>query len=387
MGSASNPTWVKSSTTQAAQDNYVNARLHHINKHLKGDLVEKTLEALKADIAALKKAKREKVVEAYTHITERLRKADLTINFKAHKWFSTPNNYDSYTQMYERAIKGGQMVLTDSDPLNPAVVRAAADDKITFPTKWGMKQDDFEYKGSKSEWKAHPASNFQQPQQRGLSPGNVGQRLVGKMSPGPLKDSQASVNLLNQMGKPGAVPQPPAAAEFTASNPYFDPKTKQVFAAVNYARRPHGACTDYGHSYLVLTDKFKSNAIYFASDTFNVMVGKAVSANDQISYTLLGALYLKADAQMRQELLKSCLRDGSLADTASKDLLLEAHLFEPMKFTGGLLTVFLSAKDLVEEGDGAAKTKRAITPAEWQTIQENARIFARKHGAKLFFIE
>ena len=172
---------------------------------------------MKADIPALKKAKREKVVEAYTHLTERLRKADLTINFKAHKWFNSPNNYDSYTQMYERGLKGGQMVLSDSDPLNPAKVRAGADDLVTFPNEWGVKKDNFTYNNAKSDWKAHPAGSFQPPQ-RGLAPGNVSTRLVGKLSPGSL----------TQVPKPPGT-DPAAVTEYTASNPYFDPKRSRYF--------------------------------------------------------------------------------------------------------------------------------------------------------------
>lgn len=50
--------------------------------------------------------------------------------------------------------------------------------------------------------------------------------------------------------------------ELEASNPYFNPWSKQIFAALNYGRRPHGATVTYGRSYLVLNLKFKTNAIY-----------------------------------------------------------------------------------------------------------------------------
>jgi len=79
-------------------------------------------------------------MKAFQHMTDRLQKANLTINFQAEAWFSTPNNYESYTQMYERAIKTfgegptgkvAHMVLK-GDKLNPATTRANADDRATF---------------------------------------------------------------------------------------------------------------------------------------------------------------------------------------------------------------------------------------------------------------
>jgi len=355
--------WTAGSKSGAVQHAFVNARIADINRHALSRLFTPTLDALKATDPSLRKASRKKLEEAFMHMQQRLQTAPLTINFVATKWFMTPNNYDSYTQMYERAVKAGQMKLTDS-PLNPAAIRVAADDRATFPKT--AVDADFEVTGMGGRWRKYDLKATAAPGVgRGLAPGGRGfGDAVVKMAPGALNKS--------------------AAGEYTATNPQFDPRTKQVFAALDYGRRPHGACFDYGYSHLVLSDKFRRDAIYFGGDTFGVMEGKSVTAEDQVSYDVLAAVYLKANPDLRRDLLSSCLRDGTLGDTKEKDLLLEAHLFEAVRFSGGAVAMYVSGKDQLIQADN---TKRPITGAEWQTIQTNARTFASKHGLRLFFVE
>src|SRR5882672_980007 len=259
---ASSTPWQSGSKARAVQHAFVNARIRDINARAITTLFTPTLAALKDTIPALRKATPEKVQAVFFHLTERLQSAQLTINLMAPSWFMSPNNYESYTQMYERAIKADQMKLTDSDPKNPAEMRVVADEKATFPKK--LVEVDYKLgamgvKMTRHDVKATPSAG----PGRGLSPGARGiGDAVQKMTPGALV----------QTGN-----------EYTASNAQFDPRTRQVFAALNYGRRPHGACIDYGHSYLVLSDKFKRDALYFGGDTFGVFEGKAVSADDQIS--------------------------------------------------------------------------------------------------------
>ena len=133
----------------------------------------------------------------------------------------------------------------------------------------------------------------------------------------------------------------------------------------------------------------KPDAIYFAGDTFTVAAGMKVGAEDHISYDLLGAVYGKANDQLRQALYKSCILDGSLSDSpAAADILmlLEAHLFEPLNFSNNLDVLYISGKDHYSP-TGDSKDARPITGTEWQTIQTNARAFAAKHSAKVVFIE
>lgn len=357
--------WLPGSVTRAVQHSYVNARVDHINRFGRNALVEGTLEAIRTAMPTLRKAGRDRLLEVFVHMTTRLQDAPLTINFAAPSWFSRPNDYDGYTQMYERAVKGGQMRLDNSDPKNPAAIRAAADDIATLPKAWAELR--FTPTMTGGNWAQRDVRATRAPQpSRGLAPRARGAAdLVEKMSPGRLQHHAAT-------------------NDFTATSLQFDPRTKQVFAALNYGRRPHGSCTDYGHSYLVLSDRFKRDALYFAGDTFGVFEGKAVTADDQLSYDLIGAAFLKANPMLRADLLSSCWRDASLRDTSEKDLLFEAHLFEAVKFGGGITQLCVSGRDLVREPDGS---KRALTGGEFQNIQANARAFAARHGARLVFID
>ena len=84
----------------------------------------------------------------------------------------TPNNYDGYTQMYERAVSGGQMKLADS-PLNPAAIRVAAGDRATFPKT--AVDSDFEVTGMGGRWKKYDLKATASPAVgRGLAPGGRG---------------------------------------------------------------------------------------------------------------------------------------------------------------------------------------------------------------------
>lgn len=330
---------------RVVQHQYVRAELRDINMRKGGVLIEETLAAL-ALTPQGKKCTRAQLLEGFQHMTKRLQTAELTINIKAPSWFMTPNNYASYTQMYERAVRAvtmadgstvNRMRLKD-DPLNPAVMRAGADDKVTF------RKD--------------------------------------MMSGSKFKPSFAGLGRVLSPGTLAAPTVDAKAGEFEASNPYFNPKSKQVFAALNYGRRPHGATVTYGHSYLVLNSKFKTNAIYFAGDTFGVNAGMKVAADDQVSFDLLGAIYGKAMPQMQADLYKSCILDGKLADAmASMEimLLLEAHLFEPLTFQGNIEMIVVSGQDKYNG--------QPLTGTQWQTIQTNVRAFAAKHGARVVFTD
>jgi len=339
---------VQTIQARVVQHHYVRAELREINIR-KGDaLVEATLAALKQTPQG-RKCDRVQLLHGFHTMTSRLQLADLTINIKAAKWFMTPNNYSSYTQMYERAVRPlkvpgrpvHQMRLTNGDANNPTHLRVAADAKATFRNEMmtgGRFAPQFGGIG------------------RVMNPGNLA---------APTVDAQEG--------------------ELEASNPYFNPRSKQVFAALNYGRRPHGSTVTYGHSYLVLNPKFKTNAIYFAGDTFGNTApdcGMNVSANDQISYDLLGAIYAKASHHLRQNIYKSCILNATLPDAIPSEelqLLLEAHLFEPLYFSGNIQKVVISETPEVGQPQP--------TPQEWQNIQINARAFASKHGARLAFVD
>src|SRR5262249_41409697 len=151
-----------------------------------------------------------------------LQLADLTINFNSVSWFSTENKSDTYMQMYERGLNAdGELRMKDS-AANCVGKRAAADDRVTIP----------------QAWKNTPAVT------RGLAPRQNEVRIRQQMEFGKAVEA-------NKSRAPG-VPR-----EYTASNPHFNPKTKQVFAAVNYGRIRRGAATEYGYSFFVLDPGLK----------------------------------------------------------------------------------------------------------------------------------
>lgn len=344
-----------SAGARVVQHHFVRAELRQINTHGRNRLVTEAMTALRQCVAKLAKASDDRVLEAFDHMTRRLQQANLTINFQAASWFSQPNPYESYTQMYERGIKAfgegadgkvAHMIMKD-DALNPAKTRANADDRATFGSFMTNKDGSFK-----------PAFS------------GIG-RL---MSPGALKQTGT-----DNKGK----------AEYVASNPDFNPKSKQVFAALDYGRRPHGSSIKYGKSMMVLSDKLKTNAIYFAGDTFfasdeaskmtkGLPPGSVarVSADHQVSYELLGALLAFAGPKLRQELVTSCLHDMLLKDTEEAEFLIEAHLFEAIYFKSAVDRMFV----VLEDKDGKPLDKQSR-----KAVEQNAEDFCKRNAIKLRF--
>lgn len=327
-------TWtaVREPSTRAVQHAYVNARAHEINRGLGKDYRAQTIALFRSDpllaarIKGYSGAKKDAFcADAYDRFTKILQSRDLTINFEAVKWFSSENNYTSYTQMYERAIgKDGVMLLKDDVAKgNLAEIRAAADDRITLPRQW-----------------AAAAS----PSQRGVAPNMVtghqvySRMMAGSKFKGPTGNPDIG-NLTKVQDAPGVT------TGYHSPNVQFNPRTKQVFAALNYGRRSSGSSIYYGKSFITLHPKFKTDAIYFSGDTFHI---KDTSA--QVSYQTLGAIFLKSSPDMRKLLIDSCFDGVRLPDTAEATELLEAHIFQPLNFKGGLLALHLeaSAPEVVE---------------------------------------
>jgi hypothetical protein len=343
------PPWElgQAGSAKSVQRAYVNCRLHALNNSTHHQaLLNATLQALRA-LPRFQNAKEAQLLAAIAHMTRRLQSADLTINFKATDWFTNENTWVSYQQMYENGIQADGGMLLKDKPQNPARTRSGADDVATFPKTWGMKARNIGPEGFQYAREELPLPG------RGLSPNAAKNRVIAKMSPGPLvrRDSRDG---------------------YIASNDQFDPRTKQVFAALNYGRRVHGSTTRYGFSHFVLDDKFKADALYYAGDTFYAEMYRN-SAEHQLSYALLGLIYDKANNHLRQDLVRSCLDNASLLSTGDEAKLLEAHLFGSVKFHGNIKTVYISGRD-------------CNTPDLFQTVQTNARKFAQKHGAKIVFV-
>ncbi len=338
------------------QQQYVRAAVKEINNPTnKERMVGLSLDKLAKDLHDPKIDRKKKWTERfqneddivwkqYERMQKHLQASRLTINFQASSWFSKPNEYPGYTQMYERGVKkigdplgnAKEMRIKDS-AVNTAKDRNKADTKATF-TKEGLKSNE---------------STFE--------------ALKRIMDTGGLNAVAGTTD------------------EFTAKNPYFNPKSKQVFAALDYGFRPHGACIYYGMSFMVLKPKFMTNAIYFASDTF-VNKDRSESAGhamNRVSYDMMGALYGQAEQKLKEDLHKSCVLGQKLQDPSNSlfatSWLLEAHLFEPLNFSGNIEAIYLSPRDQLssEEKYGT----------EWTDIRQNASAFAKAHGAQLIFVD
>lgn len=331
--------WKKVTNPSAniVQDQYVAARLAEFKR--RNPALEQQLAKLLSEhplLAHLRlKATGKEWLKVYAKINENLQAADLTINFKAESWFTTENNYASYTQMYERsmAANGGNILV--SDAMNPASTRANVDDAVTFPAAWNA-----------------PAA----PTHRGLRPGQQsGQRIQNQMAFGQQKPLPNNINGF------GAI---------ESENPHFNPRTKQIFAALNYGRRPHGSATPYGMCYLVLHPRLKTNAMYIAGDTFVKLNGQDRNVTSQMPYYMLAAVMAHANVDIIKDIIKSCYQGMRLPDPASHlapFLLLEAHVFGNLPFTGNITEVCLPGEYM-----GSA-------------IAANAFTFAAKHGARLTY--
>lgn len=315
------------------QQHFVSARLDQLYRRDK-ELENKLGGILSSHpLLVSQKLKGDKWLEVYEKITLSLQKADLTINFDADKWFAQENKYDSYTQMYERAVAADGKVFLQDDALNPADMRANVDDKVTFPAM-------------------APGNGTPMPQ-RGLMPGRQGQqRIENQMKFGAFtKKTEVKSDGTTKKG-------------IVSNNAHFNPKTKQVFAALNYGRRPRGSCTGYGYSHMVLNPKFKLNALYFGGDTFFI---QAHGAKAQAAYHTLGAVLACSFPDLVTDVIKSCYQGATLSDTSAPTLLLEGHLFAPLTFKGNISTIYLSARP-------------------GSVVATNAKRFATKHGAKVVFV-
>lgn len=333
-------------SSKIVQHAFTNARVNEINREA-ANLRNATIQAflqdpllgprLKGNTSAKKRAYCE---DAYESLTRTLQSRHLTINFKSASWFTTENPYDSYAQMYERGIKGGKMILDDSDPNNLANVRVGADDRVTFPAQWAGAQPVIQ-RGQQGAATLTP---------RGPAP----QQIMGRMMAGKslVPAGKIPKNVLNPVTVNGKV------VGYESTNVRFDPRSKQVFAALDYGRRPHGASTKYGDSYLILSESFKADAIYFPEDTFYIG-----SANAQVSYQTLGAIFLKAKPTMRTEIIKSCFNDARLGDSSDGAELMEAHIFKPVRFADGVSAMVLE-------------------PSGFEVVQ-NAKKFCRRWGINL----
>lgn len=314
------------------QQHYVQGRmeaLYRRNKDLERLVAEKLINH---NLLVGQKLTGDRWLKVYEAINRRMQAASLTINFSAKSWFATENTYAGYTQLYERTARHGGVAQLQSNAQNPARMRADIDDAVTFKNLAG-------------------ASPSRGPQ-RGLAPGRQGMdRVRAQMAFG------AKDELRTAAGKPGET------LEFAESgNRQFNPKTKQIFAGLNYGRRPHGSNYDYGTSHLVLSPKFKVNALYYPGDTF-----MQEDASKQVAFHIVGALVAWAPPNLLRDIIASCYLGQSLPDAKHADLLVEGHIFDELTFAGNITEMVLDAP-------------------YGSVYHQNAKKFATKHGIKLVLV-
>jgi hypothetical protein len=260
-------------------------------------------------------------------LTARLQEADLTINFDATKWFSTPNEYKSYFQMYasrvyvEKDAGGNTELRMPADKLgtlNPTGVRARADETVTF------------------------GANITSPDRSGIA------RLM----------------------RTGKVAMPPDPAKkgakknyFTIENGQFNQHARQIFAALNYGRRPGGSSTAYGKSVLILKAALKRNAIFYMGDTFDL------DASHRLTYGTLAGAFLHAPDDVLTDLLDSCFRVVPLKNTEDAHRLLEAHIFEPVTFAHDVARIRIARSEATE------------------AVLANAKAFKRKNNIRIWVVD
>jgi hypothetical protein len=258
------------------------------------------------------------------------------------------------------------MELTDADPINPADQRAFTDDRITLPEHW---------------------ANQGGPERRGLDPRATqsGQAISHYMLAGtaiptsgvlntPGDHLQKSRKFEGPLTEKQVMMKIDPLAVYTSKNPKFNPKTKQVFSALNYGRRPHGSSTQYGWSHLVLKPDLKVDAIYFPGDTFYI-----AGAGDQATYQTLGKLYLNVSkGDLRKKLIESCLQGMQLDDTSKAEYLIEAHLFQEVRFDTHIeeLRLAFDPPKPPQPGDSPE------VPIDPKIIIANAQKFCDKWGIK-----
>jgi len=309
------------------------------------DKLHTDLIALLPTLPEFSKKKPKELPEIIKRMTARLQSADLTINFKCYEpwWFANKNTTKSYGQMYERAVREvkqadgstKQQMQLKGNAQNPAQMRDKFDDKMTFGA-------------------------------------NVAKDLPGVarvMQTGGLQKTSTD----DADGKD----------IYEAVNASFNARARQIFTALNYGRRKHGSCIDYGLSYFTVADEKKINALYYPGDTF-FLANAGRDTSVRATYGTLLSIILYANqppfTNLRSAIIKSCYHNEHLKDTKEPHELLEAHIFDEILF----------ARDIRECRISLGEAKyghREKGAPEVDTIKENAKEFCERNGIRLKFID
>lgn len=333
------------------QEMYVDKRKRVLHKR-----DEEKIADVKAKIETFmaKKGTRGDWLDVYRKISASLQSANLTINLNAASWFNTANTFGTYAQMYQRNAPGGVLTMKD-DKMNPADVRMKADDQITFPDSWGRAH---KFSQRRAIWKSMCATGS-------------GTAKDGKMVAG---------STITQTAGPESYDPKGVARTFTSTNKHLDVNTKQVFAALNYGRRLHGACVDYGYSHLVLKPGLKRRAMFYPTDTFYLAAVQQLGLKGQESFETIGAIIRYRKLEYLDSIFDACYYGKMLGENRRGEDLIEAHLFQEVVINWDVEEFVLSR--LQKDRDSS----KPYTESEWQTIRVNARDWCQRNNVRLMVV-
>jgi hypothetical protein len=170
---------------------------------------------------------------------------------------------------------------------------------------------------------------------------------------------------------------------YVYKNQNFNPKTRQNFAALNYGRKEKGAATDYGSSHLILSDQLKHNAIYYIGDTFD----PSITSDNRATYGLLFSLILWAKPAALTDLIRATWY-GQPIKGGSADMIIEAHIFETLSFSGGVRKMILDRTDCSSAWSAwMFSDKSTPEPPKEDQVIAYAEQFCRQHGIKLTVLD
>ena len=333
------------------QKEYAEKRGRVLNKRddNKIKLVTETIERLakkhNASLDQLARNGKEGWTVVYDLIANELRSSDLTINLEAESWFGKDeeNTYQTYATTYQKNMdkSSGKAVLKTQRDLTGKITEDAdsrmyADERVTIPDKW----------------KDASLLHFQR------------RRLYKKMSVTKGKD-------INDLKK---VDLKDNQDGIEVENRHFNPHAKQVFAALNYAKRTHGSSVNYGYSHIILKPELKRKAIYFPSDTFSVCIAQN-AVSQQATYETLGAILAYCDGGMAEQIWQTCFGKQRGADTKEPFLLLESHIFDEVKINKDIEMLKLSRR---------LKNDQTLDGEKWAKVRRNAYAWGEKNNVRVF---
>ena len=259
-----------------------------------------------------------------------IRRAEVTVNFRAHEWFATECTYESYTHMFERhraAGPGGRMLdvarsTQSGDPTRRTQVEEEKLVRLATPTRGRM-------------------------------------NLLG--------------NATNRFGQTGGLTQ--NGADWMPNNIHFVGASRPRYSAVNYTGDRNGSCAAEGHMYgrsvLVWKDHVKRRGTFCAGDSFNPEVDETKIC----TYDTIAALLAWMADNVFEDLYDKVRHRKQIAPLAQNYI--ECHVHTQLRFREDLDYVRLDHSE-------AANSPR--TGSGMSVVELNARKFCERNRVRLEWV-